>query len=95
MPIALLNDFERAIGDEGLFLDGIFWRGALSKNMMHLLDHEVDMGIDVNLPRWIANVPQFVCDGFADLLPVESFFAKETVAVSVALLVKGEESYLR
>ena len=63
--------------------------------MMHLLDHEVDMGIDVNLPRWKVNLPQFACNGFADFRPFERAFVKETFAVSVALLVKGEESYLR
>ena len=87
-----LDMFERVVADESFPLGGWKWRGTPGKNVVHLLNDVVDMGVNVNLPRWQWETLKFSSNFPLDTWIAEGTLGKEDLGAGSLLFVAGEES---
>ena len=82
---------ERVVADESFPLGGWKWRGTPGKNVVHLLNDIVDMGVNVNLPWRQWETLKFSSNFPLDIWISEGTFGKEDLGAGSLLLVAGEE----
>ena len=83
---------ERVVTDESFPLGGWKWRGTPGKNVVHLLNDIVNMGVNVNLPWWQWEPLKFSSDFPLDTWISEGTLGKEDLGAGSLLFVAGEES---
>ena len=86
-----LDMLERVVADESFPFGGWKWRGTPGKNVVHLLNNIVDMGVNVNLPWRQWETLKFSSNFPLDIWISEGTFGKEDLGAGSFLLVAGEE----
>ena len=96
LPVILgvLDELEGGIGDEGFPFGAWLWGRASLEDVLHLLNEEIGMGVNVNLPWWKLHCLEFPGDFPLNFDMFEGMLAKEDLPLGRLILVDGKESDL-
>ena len=86
-----LDMLEGVIADESFPLGGWKWRGTPGKNVVHLLNDIVDMGVNVNLPWRQWETLKFSSNFPLDTWIAEGTLGKEDLGAGSLLFVADKE----
>ena len=89
--VGVLDELEGGVGDESFPFGGWLWGRASLEDILHLLNDEINMGVNVNLPWWKLHCLQFPGDFPLNFDIFEGMFAKEHLPLGRLILVIGKE----